>query len=82
MHHLFAHTSMTQRLISIIGLDVIKKAVLENKPMESLFAGDPRTKGFQDGKFQTVTLEALLSLEDYFDTKSPGNERDRASQVS
>jgi hypothetical protein len=30
--------------------------------------GDPRTRGFQDGKFQAATLEALLSLEDNFDS--------------
>jgi hypothetical protein len=57
--------SMMVRLISRIGLDNIKKTVLENKPLQSF--ADPRTKGFQDGKLQTGSLEALLSLEDNFD---------------
>jgi hypothetical protein len=57
--------STVVRLISRIGLNNIKKTVLENKHMPSLL-GDPRTKGFQDGKFETATLEALLSLEDNF----------------
>jgi hypothetical protein len=57
--------SILLRLISRIGLDNIKKNVLENKSMPSL-VGDPRTKGFQDGKFGAITLEALLSLEDNF----------------
>jgi len=57
--------SMLVRLISCIGLDNIKKTVLENKSLLSF--ADPRTKGFQDGKLQTGSLEALLSLEDNFD---------------
>jgi len=57
-------------LIKVIGLDNIKKTVLlGDKSMESL-GGDPRTKGFQDGKFEAVTLEALLSLEDNLDKLS------------
>jgi hypothetical protein len=68
------------RLIEVIGLDTIKKTVLlENKPMESL-NGDSRTRGFQDGKFQTATLEALLSLEDNLD-KSSSEELLAAFQV-
>jgi hypothetical protein len=62
---LFCHRSVLLHLITYIGLDYIKKTVQENKPMPSLL-GDPRTKGFQDGKFGTATLEALLSLEDNF----------------
>jgi hypothetical protein len=57
--------SMLLRLITSIGLDNIKKTVFENRPMPSLL-GNPRTKGFQDGKFEAATLEALLSLEDNF----------------
>jgi hypothetical protein len=57
---------LLNRLVAFIGLDSIKKIALENKTMGSL-TGDPRTKGFQDGKFQSATLEALLSLEDNFD---------------
>jgi len=57
--------SMLLRLITSIGLDNIKKMVFENRPMPSLL-GNPRTKGFQDGKFEAATLEALLSLEDNF----------------
>jgi hypothetical protein len=57
---------MTVRLIARIGLDNIKQIVLENKPLPSLM-GDPRTKGFQDGKFEAANLETLLSLEDNFD---------------
>jgi hypothetical protein len=60
-----ARMAMAVRLITCIGLDEIKKTALENKPMKSLL-GDPKTKGFQDGKFQAATLEALLSLEDNF----------------
>jgi hypothetical protein len=64
--HVIALQTLTARLINVIGLDCIKKTVLlENKPMKSF--EDPRTKGFQDGKFQAVNLEALLSLEDNFD---------------
>jgi len=61
-----AMSSMRLRLISRIGLDNIRQTAKENKPMPSLL-GDPRTKGFQNGKFQAATLEALLSLEDNFD---------------
>jgi hypothetical protein len=60
-----AMESLITRLISRIGLDNIKKTVLENKPMPSLL-GDPRTRGFQDGKFEAANLEAILSLEDNF----------------
>jgi hypothetical protein len=74
-------TSMLIRLISRIGLDNIKKTVLaDNKPMPSLL-GDPRKRGFQDGKFEAVTLEALLSLEDNFD-KLNGEELHSACYVS
>jgi hypothetical protein len=72
--------SVTLRLISYIGLENIKKTVLENKPMASLLE-DPRTKGFQDGKFETDTLEALLSLEDNFD-RLTGEELSKACDVS
>jgi hypothetical protein len=61
-----ARMAMAVRLITCIGLDEIMKTAVENKPMKSLL-GDPRTKGFQDGKFQAATLESLLSLEDNFD---------------
>jgi hypothetical protein len=53
---------LLMRLIDFIGLETIKTTVLENKPMMSLL-GDKRTKGFAGGKFEAVTLEALLSLE-------------------
>jgi hypothetical protein len=68
------------RLIAHIGLDNIKKTVQENKPMPSLL-GDPRTKGFQDGKFEEVTLESVLSLEDNFE-KLTSVDLDWACQVS
>jgi len=58
-------TSVLVRLVSRIGLENIKKTVRDNKPFESF--ADPRTKGFQDGKFEAINLEALLSLEDNFD---------------
>jgi hypothetical protein len=64
--HFFSIQSTLIHLIAYIGLKNIKKTVLENKPMLSLM-GDPRTKGFQDGIFETATLEAILSLEDNFD---------------
>jgi hypothetical protein len=79
---MFMPTSLSLRLVNVIGLDVIKKAVLENKPMESLFAKDARTRGFHDGKFQEVTLEALLSLDDKFDENLPSKERDGSCVVS
>jgi hypothetical protein len=62
---ILAMQSILLRLIYCIGLDNIRQIVLENKSMPSLL-GDPRKKGFQDGKFETATLEALLSLEDNF----------------
>jgi hypothetical protein len=65
-------TSMLIRLISRIGLDNIKKAALENKPLKSF--ADPRTKGFQEGKFEAINLEALLSLEDNFSKLTYGEE--------
>jgi hypothetical protein len=43
--------------------------------------GDPRTKGFQDGKFEAANLETLLSLEDNFD-KLTSAEVHELSQVS
>jgi hypothetical protein len=66
-------TSMLVRMISRIGLDNIKKAAQENKPLKSF--ADPRTKGFQDGKFEAINLEALLSLEDNFSKLTYGEER-------
>jgi hypothetical protein len=57
---------LMMRLIGVIGLETIKTTAQENKPMKSLL-GDKRTKGFVDGKFEAVTLESLLSLEDNFD---------------
>ena len=76
----FVLQTLVARLINIIGLDEIKKTVLlESQPMESL-AGDPRTKGFQDGKLETVNLEALFSLEDNFG-KLSRKELDAACQV-
>lgn len=56
-----------QRLIQLIGIQTIRDAVKSNKPMESWSADDPRTRGFRDGKFLALDLEALLSLEDNFD---------------
>jgi hypothetical protein len=76
------HLLITLRLVNVIGLDVIRKAVLEKKPRESLFGGDLRTRGFQEGKFQTVTLEALLSLEDSFDENWSKNDQEGLCRVS
>lgn len=56
-----------QRMIQFIGVQKIKDAVNNNEPMQSWSANDPRTRGFRDGKFATMDLEALLSLEDNFD---------------
>jgi hypothetical protein len=53
---------LLMRVIDFIGLETIMTTALENKPMKSLL-GDKRTKGFVDGKFETVTLESLFSLE-------------------
>jgi hypothetical protein len=64
-----ASYSMRHHLISFVGIENIKKTALENKPMTSL-SGDPKTKGFLDGKFQGSNLEALLSLEDNFEKLS------------
>jgi hypothetical protein len=72
--------SLLVHLIAHIGLEKIKQTVQENKPMPSLL-GDPRKKGFQDGKFETATLEALLSLEDNFD-KLTSEEVNAACDVS
>jgi hypothetical protein len=72
--------SVLIHVIGRIGLDNIRKTALENKPMPSLL-GDPRTKGFQNGKFKEANLEALLSLEDSFDTLC-ADEKLFASQVS
>jgi hypothetical protein len=65
MSRIVSTQSFLLRLVARIGLDNIKKIVLENKSMPSLL-GDPRKKGFQNGKFEAATLEALLSLEDNF----------------
>jgi hypothetical protein len=54
--------ALVSNLISLIGIEQIKKTALENNPMSD----DPIAKGFKDGKFHEVTLEALLSLEDNF----------------
>lgn len=64
-----ASVSLVSHLISFVGFDNIKKIALENKPMTSL-SGDPKTKGFQDGKFHKATIEALLSLDDNFENQS------------
>jgi hypothetical protein len=64
-----ASYSTRHHLIFLVGIENIKKIAVENKPMTSL-AGDPKTKGFLDGKFQAANLEALLSLEDNFDKLS------------
>jgi hypothetical protein len=74
-----AMKSLIVRLITCIGLDTIKKAVLENNPLKSF--EDPRTKGFQGGQFGTATLEALLSLEDQFG-KWSSEELNAACKVS
>jgi hypothetical protein len=55
-----------QRLIHSIGMDKIRSAAMNNEPMQS-WSADPRTRGFRDGKFSTVDLEALISLDDNFD---------------
>jgi hypothetical protein len=70
--------SMLVRLIARIGLDNIKKTVLENKPLKSV---DLSTQGFQDGKFEAATLDALLLLEDNFE-KLKSEEVSAACQVS
>jgi hypothetical protein len=67
-------------MIARIGEDNIRKIALENKPMLS-YMGDPRTKGFHNGKFQEANLEALLSLDDKFCTL-PTFARHEASRVS
>lgn len=54
--------SLVSHLISFIGIEQIKRIAMENKPLSE----DPITKGFEDGKFQEATLEALLSLDDNF----------------
>jgi hypothetical protein len=56
-----------QRLIQSIGIEEIQRAAINNEPMLSWSAKDPRTRGFRHGKFATVDLEALISLEDNFD---------------
>jgi hypothetical protein len=61
-----AANGVLQRLIHIIGLQKIQSAAMNNEPMLSWSANDPRTRGFRDGKFATVDLEALISLEDNF----------------
>jgi hypothetical protein len=65
MSRIVSFQSILLRLVATIGLDEIKNIVGENKSMPSLL-GDPRKKGFQNGKFEAATLEALLSLEDTF----------------
>jgi hypothetical protein len=77
---IYSIISITIRLIARIGLDNIRQIVLQNKPMPSLL-GDPRTKGFQDGKFEAASLEALLSLEDNFE-KLTSTETNLACNVS
>lgn len=57
---------LQQRLIQFIDLDIIRSAAKKNEPMPSWRANDPRIRGFRDGKFATVDLEALISLEDNF----------------
>jgi hypothetical protein len=61
----FASVSLINHLINFVGIQNIRRAALEKKPMSSL-TEDPRTKGFEDGKFEAASLEALLSLEDNF----------------
>jgi hypothetical protein len=56
-----------QRLVQSIGIEEIQRAVMNNEPMLSWSANDPRTRGFRDGKFATADLESLISLEDNFD---------------
>lgn len=63
--HATAIQEIEIRLITFIGLETIMETALENRPM-SLFK-DQRTKGFHNGKFEAITLESLLSLEDNFD---------------
>jgi hypothetical protein len=54
---------LLRRLVHFIGIDQIRSAALKNEPMLSWSDNDPRTRGFRDGKFSTVDLEALISLE-------------------
>jgi hypothetical protein len=67
-------------LIGRIGLENIKQTALQNPSMPFLL-GDPRTKGFHNGKFQEATLEAFLSLGDMFDSL-PGVVKFFSSSVS
>lgn len=62
-----AANCVLQRLIQAISVQNIMSAAIKNEPMLSWSANDPRTRGFRDGKFATVDLEALISLEDNFD---------------
>jgi len=62
-----AANCLLQRLIQSIGIEEIRSAAMNNQPMPSWSANDPRTKGFRDGKFSTADLEAVISLEDNFD---------------
>jgi len=54
-----------QRLIGFFGFQNLKDAALQNAPVESF--SDPRTKGFKNGKLNSPSLEAFLSLEDNVD---------------
>lgn len=65
----YATLALMAHLIAIVGMENIRKIALENKPMNSM-SGDPKKRGFQDGKFQVATLAALLSLEDDFENLS------------
>jgi hypothetical protein len=62
---------LLQRLVQFIGMQKIRSAAMNNEPMPSWSANDPRTRGFRDGKFSTPDLEALISLEDNFSELEP-----------
>jgi hypothetical protein len=67
-------------VIAFVGMENIKKTALENKPMSG--EGDPKTKGFLDGKFQVANLEALLSLEDNFENLDRDGSLESVTYVS
>jgi len=61
-------------------MEKIRSAAMNNEPLPSWSANDPRTRGFRDGKFTTADLEALISLEDNFDKLEP-KEKEAYSKV-
>jgi hypothetical protein len=71
--------SLTARLFCHMGTENLRNAVLNNEPMDSFV--DARTKGFKDGKFDSFSLEAVLSLEDNIH-KISDQEKNEFAQVS